>query len=411
MTQQEAVVAAARTLLGAPYVWGGEGPSGDDCSGLCQWAYAQISVSIPRTSQEQAQAGVPVAYSDLQLGDLIIIYPDASHVVLYSGNGMCIDASTFGVPVQEVPVSQAGPYNTARRFLTGEDVTSPSTTLYGVDVSNNNWGSVQACQDFIASLPAQGYSWVEAKVSEGDYYTDPYWPVTLSACQQANIPVIGYHYANASDDPAAQVQTFIGNNGGNVVMIDFEASSGDINDFWNLVNAFNTAGIKVALSYLPQWYWEEIGSPDLTNVPGLISSSHFQSGTFGSVEYADAGGDSGPGWNSYGGNAPVIWQFTDGDIVGGFSVDGNAYKGTPEQLSALIGGTVTQPVQPDPNTAVLAQILAVVQDIQVQLRGPGLTGWPQLGSDKAGNLTLVDAFAAMENSVANILTFIASEKP
>lgn len=408
MTQQEDVVAIARAQIGKQYQWGGEDNPGFDCSGLCQWSYAQIGVAIPRTSQEQARSGIPVAYSDLQLGDLIIIYPDASHVVMYSGNGMCIDASTFGVPVEEVPISQAGPVNQVRRYLTGELVTSPSTALYGVDVSNNNWGSVAECQNFIASLPAQGYSWVEAKVSEGDYYTDPFWPVTLAACQAASIPVIGYHYANASDPPGAQVQTFVGNNGGSTVMIDFEVSSGDISDYWALADAFNAAGIQVVLSYIPQWYWEEIGSPDLTGVPGLISSSYYGTGTFGSVEYNDAGGDTGPGWTAYGNVQPVIWQFSDGDVVDGISLDGNAFKGTLDQLTALLGGTVTQP---STDTAILQQILAVVQDIQIQLRGPGLTGWPQLGSDAAGNLTLVDAFAAMENSVANILTFIASEKP
>jgi cell wall-associated NlpC family hydrolase len=118
VTQQDAVVDAARSKIGDSYGWGAEGPTVFDCSGLTQWAYAQIGVSIPRTSQEQAVAGVPVAYSDLQLGDLIIIYPDASHVAMYSGNGNVIQAADYGIPVEEVPIIQAGPYNTARRFLT-----------------------------------------------------------------------------------------------------------------------------------------------------------------------------------------------------------------------------------------------------------------------------------------------------
>jgi hypothetical protein len=117
-------------------------------------------------------------------------------------------------------------------------------------------------------------------------------------------------------------------------------------------------------------------------------------------------------------------QYTDGTGYGAASglpdgcppfgsCDMNSADGyTPQTFAAAVGidtgGTVTQP---STDTAILQQILAVVQDIQIQLRGPGLTGWPQLGSDAAGNLTLVDAFAAMENSVANILTFIASEKP
>lgn len=58
------------------------------------------------------------------------------------------------------------------------------------------------------------------------------------------------------------------------------------------------------------------------------------------------------------------------------------------------------------------QLLDAVLDIQTQLRGPGLTGWPQLGANSQGqNLTLVDAFASMENAVTNMLTFIASQKP
>lgn len=343
------VVAAARGQIGKQYQWGGEDNPGYDCSGLMQWSYTQIGVSIPRTSQQQAQAGIPVAYSDLQPGDLIIYYPDASHVALYSGGGNVIQAADYGIPVEEVPIADAGPYNQARRILIGDAVTSPSPTLYGVDVSNNNWGSTAACRAFIASLPSQGYSWVEAKVSEGDYYTDPYWPVTLAACQAINMPVIGYHYVT-TNSPSSQAQTFVANHGGSAAMLDFEANSGDINNFWAVVNAFNNAGVTVALSYIPQWYWQQIGEPDLAGVPGLISSSYYERGTFGSIEYNDAGGDSGPGWNPYGNAQPVIWQFTDADIVDGFSVDGNAFKGSLNQLQTLLTGAppVTQPTSNPP---------------------------------------------------------------
>jgi hypothetical protein len=79
-------------------------------------------------------------------------------------------------------------------------------------------------------------------------------------------------------------------------------------------------------------------------------------------------------------------------------VDCNAFQGTLDQLISLLqGGTVTQP---DPTTAALNQILAIVQDIQTQLRGPNLNGWPQLGHNAAGqNLTVVDALAALRADV------------
>ena len=54
--------------------------------------------------------------ADLQPGDLIIYYPDAHHVGMYVGDGKVVHASTFGVPVQVVPIDAAGPYNSAVRY-------------------------------------------------------------------------------------------------------------------------------------------------------------------------------------------------------------------------------------------------------------------------------------------------------
>lgn len=88
---------------------------GMDCSGLVVWAYGQIGVSVPRTSQEQATVGQPVAREDLQPGDIVTFYPNASHAALYSGEGRVIHASTYGRPVAEVPLDQAGPFHEARR--------------------------------------------------------------------------------------------------------------------------------------------------------------------------------------------------------------------------------------------------------------------------------------------------------
>lgn len=111
-------VAVARAQIGKPYAWGAVGPGSFDCSGLCVYCYKQIGWDIPRTSQQQCAGGQPVSRDELLPGDLIIYYPDASHVALYSGNGNVIEASTYGVPVKEVPIDYAGPYNQARRYLT-----------------------------------------------------------------------------------------------------------------------------------------------------------------------------------------------------------------------------------------------------------------------------------------------------
>lgn len=95
-----AALDAAKSKLGSPYVYGASGPSAFDCSGLTSWAYAQAGVSIPRTSQEQANAGTRIPVSQAQPGDLIIFYGDFHHVGFYAGNGMVLHAPKPGAVVR-----------------------------------------------------------------------------------------------------------------------------------------------------------------------------------------------------------------------------------------------------------------------------------------------------------------------
>ncbi|MGW9492807.1 NlpC/P60 family protein [Streptomyces prasinus] len=99
-----AAVAAARSALGRPYVWGANGPSGFDCSGLTQWSYAQAGIALPRTSQAQRHAGTRVPLSRARPGDLVVYRADASHVGMYAGNGQVIHAPYPGAPVRYDPV-------------------------------------------------------------------------------------------------------------------------------------------------------------------------------------------------------------------------------------------------------------------------------------------------------------------
>jgi cell wall-associated NlpC family hydrolase len=96
-----AALAAAQSKIGSPYVWGATGPSSFDCSGLTSWAYAQAGVSIPRTSQAQANAGTRIySQSQLKVGDLVIFYGDFHHVGLYAGNGQVLHAPHTGASVR-----------------------------------------------------------------------------------------------------------------------------------------------------------------------------------------------------------------------------------------------------------------------------------------------------------------------
>ncbi|KUN86592.1 hypothetical protein AQJ66_11200 [Streptomyces bungoensis] len=99
-----AALAAARSALGRPYVWGATGPGGFDCSGLMQWSYEQAGIQLPRTSQEQRHAGRRIPLSEARPGDLIVYRSDASHVAMYAGNGQVIHAPYPGAPVRYDPV-------------------------------------------------------------------------------------------------------------------------------------------------------------------------------------------------------------------------------------------------------------------------------------------------------------------
>ena len=87
----------AQRLIGRPYVWGAEGPDAFDCSGLTQYVYQEFGIDLPRRAITQSGAGEP-AGRRLQRGDLVFFSTDTrrsevTHVGIYEGGGMMIDAS------------------------------------------------------------------------------------------------------------------------------------------------------------------------------------------------------------------------------------------------------------------------------------------------------------------------------
>jgi len=110
------VIQAALSRIGSPYVWGGSGPNQFDCSGLVMWSFQQAGISLPHSSQALASGGQPVSRGDLQPGDVVNFYSDASHTGIYVGDGMVVHASTYGQPVKVVPLDGAGPFYNARRY-------------------------------------------------------------------------------------------------------------------------------------------------------------------------------------------------------------------------------------------------------------------------------------------------------
>ena len=95
---------AALSRRGDPYVWGAAGPGQFDCSGLVVWAFAQEGVSLPHFTGDLWNSGVHIPRADLEPGDLVFFFADISHVGIYLGNGLMVDAPDFGEAVQVQPV-------------------------------------------------------------------------------------------------------------------------------------------------------------------------------------------------------------------------------------------------------------------------------------------------------------------
>lgn len=104
---REAGATAARILttadryVGTRYTYGGESPAGFDCSGFVQYVYGRHGVALPRTSRQQAAAGVrlPAGEAPLRPGDLMLFASSGGavdHVAIYAGDGRILHSSASG---------------------------------------------------------------------------------------------------------------------------------------------------------------------------------------------------------------------------------------------------------------------------------------------------------------------------
>ncbi|APC46396.1 endolysin [Streptomyces phage BRock] len=110
------VIGFAQEQLGEPYVWGGVGPDGWDCSGLMQWAFGQAGVKLPRVSQDQQNVGQEVPLENVQPGDLLFWGRPAHHVAVALGGGKLLEAPRTGLNVR-IRSYTNGELTNARRVL------------------------------------------------------------------------------------------------------------------------------------------------------------------------------------------------------------------------------------------------------------------------------------------------------
>jgi len=98
VSKTDDALAIAQEEIGKPYSYGAEGPNAFDCSGLVQWVYAHVGISLPRTAAAQQAATTPT--SKPRAGDLVFYGRPATHVGIYIGGGRMIAAPHTGAKVQ-----------------------------------------------------------------------------------------------------------------------------------------------------------------------------------------------------------------------------------------------------------------------------------------------------------------------
>jgi cell wall-associated NlpC family hydrolase len=152
------VVSIAMQYLGIPYVWGGASPRGFDCSGLVQYVYAQVGISLPHytVSQWNYPGAVPVPKNQLQPGDLVF-FNGLDHVGIYIGFGDFIDAPHTGANVEIDSLGERwfkSRYDGARRIVGGAvgGVSQTVSTLAFTSSGGTSGGSSPAATPFTSDV-------------------------------------------------------------------------------------------------------------------------------------------------------------------------------------------------------------------------------------------------------------------
>lgn len=207
--------------------------------------------------------------------------------------------------------------------------------LWGIDVSH-----YQGTFNF-ARARAEGFDFAFLKATEGSTYRDPQFTSNLASARAAGLLTAAYHYQKQGTAVGDRIRNIAGIVPRDCpVIIDLEDTGGHTDQTRETINALHQNGYASPLLYLPRWYWQQIGSPDLSGLPPLWSSRYPDTrGGTASAIYQRVPSSY---WAGYGGASVAVLQFTSSAAVAGTTpVDCNVYGGTRDQLAALLGGAST----------------------------------------------------------------------
>jgi peptidoglycan hydrolase-like protein with peptidoglycan-binding domain len=193
--------------------------------------------------------------------------------------------------------------------------------------------------DYQAGISFSGCVIAMVKATENNDYTNPDYAAAKVRAANAGAYFCAYHFLHTGNGAGQAGYAYSRVGSGIPLMIDCEptynsngtiASAPQISDAVDFINEYRALGGTVHLLYLPHWYWQgNLGQVSLSPVIDLgmllVSSDY--------TGYSDTG----PGWASYGGMTPLIWQYTSTASLNGVSnVDMNAYQGTLADFEAQV---------------------------------------------------------------------------
>lgn len=206
--------------------------------------------------------------------------------------------------------------------------------VFFLDVSNHQGRDI----DWAAVL-REGYQAVYIKCGQGDWFRDGWFHRHAEAATAAGLAVAAYHYQE-TQSASSQIDLIMSVTGGDYPVIpDVEDGSGHTDITRWIVDGLRSNGVTVPWAYIPKWWWQKIGSPDLSGLPPLIKSWYPDNVR----RYGASGLEQIPPyvWDKYGPSAPpvVAVQFTSSGILDCYPgpLDLNYYPGTIEDLRAVWG--------------------------------------------------------------------------
>ncbi|MBS4190221.1 C40 family peptidase [Bacillus sp. FJAT-49705] len=139
----------SKTLIGIPYVYGGNNTSGFDCSGFIKFVYDKFNISLPRISADQYAGGTAVNKEDLIPGDLVFFNTagggKVSHSGIYLGDNQFIHAdSTKGIKISNLETERywKNAYHGAKRYIEAP-ATEAAGMFQGLDIRENQVGVIE----------------------------------------------------------------------------------------------------------------------------------------------------------------------------------------------------------------------------------------------------------------------------